>query len=290
MGFASALDNREFALLAEMDPPKGSDLQGFIDTAMRIKGRVTSVVVTDGASAIMRMTPLAPCRALIDNQVEPVMILNGRDRNRISFQGDLLSAWALGVRYVLLKRGQDPSVGDQPMALDSGDLDLDMMIKSVTALNNGRDLAGEDLTGKTEFVIGAHLDVSDDVGRNRGMADRLPGLAEQGVRFVVLGPTYDLNLVDLFAKRAEDAGVVLLASVMYLKSVAMIRYINNLAGVPDVPHEFLKQMMSAPVKQTAGMEIAAGFIKDAQTRCQGVVLIALGWGARLPEFIDLLGR
>ena len=93
-----------------------------------------------------------------------------------------------------------------------------------------------------------------------------------------------------FAQAAEAAGVSLLASVMLLKSVAMVRYLNNLPGVPAIPHEFLKQMLDAPVKQRAGLEIASSFIGDLTSRCQGAVLIALGWGNRLPEFLDLLGR
>ncbi len=290
MGFASVMDSEEFALLAEVDPPKGADLQGFLDQVLSIKGRVNAVAVTDGASAIMRMTPLAPCRMLIERNVEPVMIINGRDRNRISFQGDLLAASALGVKSVLLRRGQDPSVGDQPMAADSGDLDLNVMLGCVAALNDGRDLGGELLQGKSDFLAGVHQDLSDDVNVNRKNAERLGELAEQGVRFMVLAPTYDVNILDLFASQAEDTGVELLASIMCLKSVAMVRYLNNMPGVPSVPHEFLKQMMEAPVKKQAGMEIAASLVKDVQDRCRGAVLIALGWGTRLPEFLDHIGR
>ena len=107
---------------------------------------------------------------------------------------------------------------------------------------------------------------------------------------MVLGPTYDMNIIDMLASAAEDTDIKILASVMLLKSVTMIRYLNNLPGVPGIPHEFLKTMMKAPVKTQAGMEIAASFIKDIRERCQGAILIALGWGSRLPEFLDLLGR
>jgi methylenetetrahydrofolate reductase (NADPH) len=290
MDFSSVLENEEFALLTEVDPPKGVDLSGFVDNVLAIKGRVSAVAVTDGASAIMRMTPLVPCRALIDHNIEPVMILNGRDRNRISFQGDLLAAWSAGVKNVLFKHGQDPSIGDQPMVGSANDLDLTVMLQCATALNDGRDLGGEQLAGKPGFTVGAFVDVSDDVNLNRKNSESLDSLAKGGVRYVVLGPTYDVNIVDMFAESCENAGLRLLASVMLLKSVAMIRYLNNLPGVPNVPNEFLKQMIGSPVKQQAGMEIAAGFIRDIQDKCKGAMLIALGWGSRMPEFLDLLGR
>jgi 5,10-methylenetetrahydrofolate reductase len=290
MGLADRLGEKGFSLLAEVDPPKGADPSAFLDAVLCIKGRVDAVAVTDGAHAIMRMTPLAPCRLLLDRNVEPVMVQNGRDRNRLSFQGDLLAAWALGVQSVLIKEGQDPAVGDQPMAKSSGDLNLEVMLQCIQRLNAGEDLAGEALQGQTGFTVGAAIDVSDDADQNRRKAEGLSRLSELGARFVVLGPTYDVNVIDVFKAAADAAGVELFASLMFLKSVAMVRYLNNLPGAPSIPHEFLKQMMSTPVKKQAGMEIARSFLKDIETKCQGAVLIALGWGARLPEFLTLIGR
>lgn len=290
MSLADRLGKKGFSLLAEVDPPKGADPSAFLDTVLGIKGRVDAVAVTDGAHAIMRMTPLAPCRLLLDRNVEPVMVLNGRDRNRLSFQGDLLAAWALGVKSVLIKEGQDPAVGDQPMAKSSGDLNLEMMLQCIQQLNTGKDLAGEALQGQTGFTVGAIIDVSDNAGKNRRKAEGLSRLSELGVRFAVLGPTYDVNIIDVFKEAADEAGVELFASLMFLKSVAMVRYLNDLPGTPNIPHEYLKQMMSTPVKKQAGMEIAGSFLKDIETKCRGVVLIALGWGTRLPEFLTLIGR
>ena len=290
MNFSEVIEKQAFALLAEVDPPKGVNTKGFLDAALSIKGRVDALAVTDAAHAFMRMTPLAPSRLLLDHNLDPVMIVNGRDRNRLSFQGDLLSARAMGVRNILVKEGQDAAVGDQPMVQSSGDLDLETMLKCAAALNDGKDLSGEALDGATDFLVGAALDVSDDVNANQLTAESIPRLAELGVRFVVLGPTYDVNILDLFSRSAEDTGVKVFASIMLLKSVAMVRYLNNLPGVPSIPHEFLKMMMKAPVKAQAGLNIAASFVKDIKARCQGAVLITIGWENRLPEFLDLVGR
>lgn len=290
MGVSSFLKNEEFTLIAEIDPPKGVDLTEFIDSANAIRGRVNAVMVTDGGSAVMRMTPLAPCRELIEHNIEPIMILNGRDRNRISFQGDLLGAWRLGVRNILLEQGHEPSTGDQPMALRSKDLTPEIALQCVKALNNGRDLGGDDLMGATGYAIGVRIEASDDVNKNRKQAQAIMELPKDVVSYLVLGPTYDANIVDLFAKSAFDAGIRLFTSVMLLKSVAMIRYLNDLPGAPSIPNEFLKKMMSSPVKHKAGMEIAAEFIEDIKDRCKGAVLVTLGWGNNMPEFLSMLGR
>jgi len=277
-------------LIAEIDPPKGVNLDSFLKTALHIRGRVDGVRVTDGEHAIMRMSPLAPCLGLLEKNIEPTMIINGRDRNRISFQADLLSAAALGIKNIVIKEGHDPTEGDQPVAKTSGDLDLSSMLKCVNNLNNGKDLAGEELNGATNFNIGVALDLSDDVNVNRGKAEFFLQLKDLGVDSVTLGPTYDLNIIEQFLPFAEQTGIKLFTSLMYLKSVTMVRYINNLPGMPSIPQEFLKKMIQAPVKKEAGMKVAADFLKELAPLGDGVVLLAIGWRDKLPEFLDMIER
>jgi 5,10-methylenetetrahydrofolate reductase len=287
---AGRTSGKPYYLAAEIDPPKGTNLEGFLKTAMGLKGRVDTIRVTDSEHAIMRMSPLAPCLALKDKGFAPVMVLNGRDRNRISFQGDLLAASALGITDIVIREGHDPAEGDQPVARTSGDLDLPVMIKCASALNAGKDLAGEPLDGAASLTIGVSLDLSDDASRNREQAESIRRMRDMGVSSVSLGPTYDINIIDQFLPVAEETGVKLYLSVMLLKSVTMIRYLNNLKGVPSIPQEYLKKMMDAPVKQDAGLTIGAEFIREVASLADGVVLLAIGWKDRLPDMLDLLGR
>jgi len=286
----SSSTSKKFTLITEIDPPKGVNLDKFLNTALQIRGRVDGARVTDSEHAIMRMSPIAPCLALKEKGFEPEMIITGRDRNRISFQADLLSAAALGIKNIVIKEGHDPAEGDQPVARTSGDLDLISMLKCISALNGGKDLAGEDLDGATDFNIGVALDLSDDVNFNRERAEFFKQLELYGVKSVTLGPTYDVNIIEQFLPFAEETGIQLFTSVMFLKSVTMVRYLNNLAGVPSIPQEFLKKMMKAPVKKDAGMQVAADLVRELAPLGEGIVLLAIGWKDRLPEFLDLIGR
>lgn len=281
---------RPTSLIAEIDPPRGTNLKPFLDMALSVRGRVDAVRVTDGEHAIMRMSPIAPCLALKEKGVEPSMIINGRDRNRISFQADLLCAASLGIRDIVIKEGHDPKEGDQPLARSSGDLDLVTMLKCAASLNDGKDLAGEPLDGGTEFNIGVYFELSDDINFNRERAEYFKQLEDYGVQSVTLGPTYDLNILEHFLPFAEQTGIKLYSSLMFLKSVTMIRYLNNLTGVPSIPQEFLKKMMEAPDKKNAGIQVAAEFMQELASIGDGVVLLALGWSEKLPEFFDLIER
>ena len=287
---ATKNSSQKYTLIAEIDPPKGVKLDTFLDTALQIRGRVDGARVTDSEHAIMRMSPIAPCLALKEKGIEPEMIITGRDRNRISFQADLLSAAALGINKIVIKEGHDPAEGDQPVVRSSGDLDMVSMLQCVAALNNGQDLAGETLDGATAFEIGVAIDLSDDINFNRERAEFFKQLGQYGVQSVTLGPTYDLNIIEQFIPFAEQTGIKLFTSVMFLKSVTMVRYLNNLPGVPSIPQEFLKKMMEAPVKKDAGMQVAADLIRELAVFGEGVVLHAMGWRDRLPEFLDSIGR
>lgn len=281
---------RPFQLIAEIDPPKGVKLETFLETALRIRGRVERVRVTDNDHAILRMSPLAPSLALKQKGIEPSMVINGRDRNRLSFQGDLLCAAALGIKDVVIKEGHDPKEGDQPMARTSGDLDLQTMLKCISNMNGGRDLAGEELDGAADFEIGVYLELSDDVNFNRERAEYFLRLKEFGVQSVTLGPTYDLNIIEQFLPFAEQTGIALYSSLMFLKSVTMVRYLNNLPGVPSIPQEFLKKLIQAPDKKNAGMQVAADFYKELAAISDGVVLLSLGLQDKMSQFLDLIER
>lgn len=286
----AATQQDSFRVIAEIDPPKGIKLDTFLNTALNLRGRVDAIRVTDSEHAIMRMAPLAPCLALQEKNIEPIMVINGRDRNRISFQADLLAAAFLGIHNIVIKEGHNPAEGDQPLVRSSGDLDLNTMIKCVSAMNNGTDLAGESLDEPTRFDLGVSVELSDDVKVNRALAESFAHMAEAGIKSVTLGPTYDINILESFLPAAEKSGIRLYTSIMFLKSVAMARYLNNLSGVPSIPQEYLKKLMNSPVKKDAGMQVAVDLFREINSIGDGTVLLAIGWRDTLPEFLDMIGR
>ena len=83
------------------------------------------------------------------------MTLACRDRNRLALTSDLLAAWALGVRNLLLVSGDFVSLGDHPQAKPVYDLDSVQALGLVAELAAGRDLAGSELAGAPEFFVGA---------------------------------------------------------------------------------------------------------------------------------------
>ena len=105
-------DAGEFAVLAEMEPPKGVDVSTMVTHAMRVKGEVDAFVVPEMSNAVMRMSSLGGAIILQSKRMETVIQLNCRDRNRIALQADLLAAFGCGITNVMAVTGEDPSFGD----------------------------------------------------------------------------------------------------------------------------------------------------------------------------------
>src|SRR5262245_56569585 len=82
--FSDAIKSGRFLVTAELNPPKGTDLDDMLRKAERLKGWVDAFNLTDSASAIMTMAPMAAAYRLVEHDAEPILQVTGRDRNRIA--------------------------------------------------------------------------------------------------------------------------------------------------------------------------------------------------------------
>ncbi len=155
MSFREALDSGKFVVTAEVGPPKGADIEEMIHHIDLLRDKVDAINFTDNQSAVMRMNSLSGCKIALERGAEPILQMTCRDRNRIGLQSDLLGAYALGVKNVLCMTGDHVSAGDHKGARPVYDLESVQLLKVVDALNNGKDMEGNDLKGSTGFFQGA---------------------------------------------------------------------------------------------------------------------------------------
>ncbi|HEX5368840.1 MAG TPA: methylenetetrahydrofolate reductase, partial [Dehalococcoidia bacterium] len=80
--FAEVIKSGRFIVTAELNPPKGTDLSEMMRKAESLRGWVDAFNLTDSASAIMTMAPLAAAAKLTDAGFEPIVQVTSRDRNR----------------------------------------------------------------------------------------------------------------------------------------------------------------------------------------------------------------
>lgn len=285
-----ALKAGEFVVTSEIGPPKGVNVEKYIEEAEPLKARVTAFNVTDLQSAVMRFGSLATCRLLIERGMEPVLQMTCRDRNRLALQSDLLSAYGLGIRNVLCITGDHQKLGDHPQAKGVFDLDSVQLLAAAKKLQEGKDLAGNDLEGNPEFFLGAV--VTPEAEPLEMQLIKMKKKIAAGAEFFQTQAVYDTDKFKEFARRVSDLNVPILAGLVILKSVGMARFMNaNVAGV-NVPEELIEELKKDKDKTKSGqtgIEIAARTIKEIKDYCQGVHLMPLGWDNKVPAILDGAG-
>ncbi len=285
-----ALESGKFAITAELEPPKGTDLDALIRQGKALVGLVHGVNVTDNQTAVMRMCPLAACKALVDIGIDPIMQVTVRDRNRMALQSDLLGAHALGVRHVLSLTGDPMKVGDHQEAKPVFDLESTQILEIINAMNQGKDMSGNELRGKTDLWGGAAA--SPDAPNQELELAKFQKKISTGAKFFQTQGVYDPDSFGRFADSVKKFKAKILAGIIVLKSAKMAEYMNqNIPGI-RVPDPMLEELRAAPDKDKAaevGIDIAARTVRAIRGACDGVHIMAVGMRDRVPDIIRKAG-
>lgn len=290
MTLREALASRTFVVTVEAAPPKGTAVEGALEEAEKLRGRVQAFNVTDQQSSVMRLGSLALCHLLAERGLEPVYQVTCRDRNRIALQSDLLSAAALGIENVLCLTGDHVSMGDHPQAKPVFDLDAVTLLAAARTLMQGRDMAGKELAGAPRFFLGAVVSPAADPVEPQIL--KMEKKVRAGAEFFQSQAIFDLERFAAFQRASSGLGVPVIAGIILLKSARMARFMNqNIPGV-YVPEALIAEMEAArdaTNRERASVEIAARLIRGLREVAAGVHLMAMGWEHLIPRVLEASG-
>ena len=103
-----------------------------------LKDIADAINVTDSPGAKVHMSALTAAIILAQNDIDPILQLTVRDRNRLAIQGDLVGASALGVHNILCLSGDDPKVGDQPETKAAKDIDSATLVTTANMMRKDK--------------------------------------------------------------------------------------------------------------------------------------------------------
>jgi methylenetetrahydrofolate reductase (NADPH) len=285
-----AFDAGKFVITAEAGPLKGIDVSEIEEIAKLLKGKVEAVNVTDQQSSVMRLGSLAVSHLLTGWGIEPIYQLTCRDRNRIALQSDLLSAAVLGIQNVMALTGDLPSSGDHPQAKPVYDLDSVSLLTVIKGLNDGKDMMGNELKGKTDFFAGAVVNPGADTEAAYELQIlKMEKKIAAGAKFFQTQAIYDPNTFAKFMKRVEQYKIPVLAGVIPLKSAGMAKFMNKSVAGINVPQTMIDKMTKAEDKTKTGIETCGELIKQLKGMCQGVHIMAIGWEKKVPQILEAAG-
>jgi homocysteine S-methyltransferase len=273
---AAKLDAGEWVVSVELDPPKGANLAGLLETAalMRDSGLVDVVDVNDNPMARARMSALVTAAAIERTVgIETIPHVTPRDSTIMGLESQLLGAHAEGVRNLLLVTGDPPQVGDYPGSYGVYEVDAIGLTAVVARLNEGEDYSGKAIDAPTSFYVGVAVNPSaEDLDTE---VVRFHRKVAAGARFAMTQALFDLSALDrLLAALGGESPIPLLVGIWPLRSFQLaFRLHNEVPGIV-VPDEIQQRLADAgPEAAAVGMEIARTLYERAKTRAAGVYVI-----------------
>ena len=292
----TSLNEGRFCFTAELVPPLAASADSLLEEAGMLSGRVEAINVTDGAAARTTMSSVTAAALLAANNMEPVLQLTCRDRNRIALCADLVGCAAFGVSNLLLLTGDDPAGGDQPEARAVHDINSTALIALARDMSEKGILPnGREIDPPPRFHIG-----SADVPQRPGDKGTLPGITRKidaGACFIQTQLCYDIDLIEAYIGHmgewgiAERAGILVgLGPVSSARSARWMR--DNLWGV-TFPDSLIQRLEDSNDPKQEGRRICIELIERMQQieGIAGVHLMAPGQSARsIAALLSELGR
>ncbi|MEE4358898.1 MAG: methylenetetrahydrofolate reductase [Desulfococcaceae bacterium] len=286
MGLKKKLESGEFAVLAEMEPPKGTDISLLLENAEKIREHVDAIVVSEMNNAVMRMSALAGAMLLQQKGLESILQICTRDRNRLALQADLLGAGAAGVSTVIITSGDDPALGDHHQALAVNDITSAQLAELIGTLQQGQDMAGAELTGSPSFGIAATVRILPEGEAQEKELMHMDQMIKSGSEFLITQPLFDPEIPAPYLEKAAAGNVRIFPTVLLLKSLGMARYMERNVKHIFISKDLIKRIQKSKDKEGECTRIAGDLLGlFRQKGMGGVVLNAAGWEHKIPEII-----
>lgn len=266
--FAAKLNSSRFVITAEITPPVSCDADELLSKALPLKNLADAVNVTDGAGAHAHLGALTSAAILARAGIEPVLQLACRDRNRLALQGELMAAAASGVKNLLLLKGDDPTVGDQPETKPVFDLDSVTLMRTAQIMRDKGELpSGRKIGGKAEFLIGA-ADIPIDPPA--GWApNALKAKIAAGAAFAQTQFCMDAGVVRRYVARLREQGVpktfALIIGISPLRSAKSARWMQDRLFGTIIPEDAITRLEQAGDPAVEGQRICLELMEDFAT-------------------------
>jgi 5,10-methylenetetrahydrofolate reductase len=267
------LTEGRFTVTAEIGPPKSADPLKIRDKALFLEGNADAFNITDNQTAVVRMSSLAGSLILLQMDMEPIMQMTCRDRNRIALQSDVLGAAALGVRNILCLTGDHQSFGNHPDAKGVFDIDSIQLLQMIKNMRDaGIFQSGDSLQGAPPNIfLGAAANPYADPYEIQ--VYRLQKKIDAGAEFIQTQSVYNIEKfatwIDDVRAQGLDKKVHILAGVTPLKSLKMTERMKFHVPGTDVPDVALQTITE--LKQLKGIH--------------GIHITALFWEEIIPTLV-----
>ena len=291
--FQKMLEAGHFAVTAEIGPPMSSDAENVRGKAREIAGMVEAANVTDNQTAMVRMSSIAASYLSEQEGTECIVQMTMRDRNRIAMQSDLLGAWALGLKNLLVLSGDHQTFGNHVESKNVHDMDSIQFLKGIKRLQEeGIFIGGSTCKVPPKFFLGGTANPFADPKELQLI--RLEKKIRAGAQFIQTQCIYDMDKFEAWMEKVRARGLhkqaYIQAGIMVNKSLKSIQMTQLVAGM-DVPDYVVERFEKAEDKQACGVEFALELIEKIKKveGISGLHIMAVGWEDIVPTIVERAG-
>jgi len=291
------LEMGKFAVTAELGPPLSADAEAVRKKARIFKGYIDAFTVTDGQTAITRMSSWAAGLIAKGEGLDLIVQMTCRDRNRIALQMDILGVAALGVNNILCLTGDHVKFGNHPEAKPVYDLDSIQLVRMVKGMRDEKKFqSGDEIKGpEPRLFIGAVTNPFADPMEIRVL--RLAKKVAAGADFIITQMVFNVDRFAEWMKRVRDMGlhekVKIIAGVGPVKSVGAARYMKEKVPGMDVPDSIIERLRGVPKEEQSkeGIKLCVEIINRVREieGVRGVHIMAIEWEEAVPEICEAAG-
>ena len=260
----AAFRSQDLSLTGELELSPGMSAAELLDQA-RILDEVTdSIHVPDHRHALPHMSNVAVAAHLLQNDIEPTVQLNCRDRNRIAIQSDLLGARSLGVKNFMLVRGAPLPADHRPRSTSVFDMSAVDLLATAAAIGEGRVLTGGQDIGDAGFYLGTAAAAFHP--KDSWQPEKLLAKADAGAHFIQLQICMDVDLLRAYMAKLIEAKLTwrlqVMVSIAVLPSADVARKLREVRPQTVIPRPLVKRLEGASDARREGVLIAAELLKE----------------------------
>ena len=252
--------NESFVVTIEVCPPEGPDpvkILAALEALATLPFYGFSVATNPVAKP--RMSAMSLCAMIQQRTKKPAVLhLTTRDHNRLSLQGELWGAKALGLETVLAATGDFVAFKDRGNTTSVRDADVYGLVRM--ARDSGL---------RTGVVFDTHPE-------NNGLAravEHLKRKVDAGAQFAVTQPVYNGPGADEIADATRDISIPMIMGILPLRTPRHADFLHTKVAGISVPEALRQRMHSAADPVAEGAANAREMVATARRRFAGVCIM-----------------
>jgi 5,10-methylenetetrahydrofolate reductase len=254
-----ALGSEELTLTAELTLGPRDGPEATVDQARTLAELTDAVQIPDHRHAQPHLSNIAVAALLLRNNIDPVVHMNCRDRNRLALQSDVIGARALGVSDLLLLRGSNFPEGHRPVSTGVFDMGAIDFLATAAAIRDGDVFPGTAPEGAPDLYLGTIATAFPP--SESWEPEKLTIKADAGAQFIQLQVCHDIELLATYVEHLVAAKLTwrfqLLASLAVLPSAEAAKEFRLARPDTVIAPELVQRLESAADGEQEAVVMAA---------------------------------